>query len=623
MSNVGGEGMDWHNDADANDDSAADRDYGGGEVDMVLPANFDRQRSFDVDNIDMEKLFSQEDAETEEIMWEEAVKAVVGDMGLTPDAAAVQYGADAFPPQSPQWAYSQQMGQMGQLPRGSMYPPNPAAYGYYPYPQMMGAPPPQGYEQCPHAMHGQYYPPGAPPAAPPAALEAAALGVRSSMNEQVPVDKNAPPPASPAALEAAADSLHKNALGMRRSMNEVDVGGDDIVNGIGMYLFIYVDFSELFVVQSNVNIILPYFYIIIIIDNEVSNLREVILNEGLHNEVFDCCTSSSSITLPFYNNLGQGVSHGVPRESRFTFPTISIRLGTLIQTGHWEDIESEVNGVRGVVEWCNGELFVSAQTMGSGNNCITAREDIGKLVKLISYYEIKEATSLLELALWKVQLDQVDKANPIPRRKCRIDVPGPVKDMILQYLHERQIKFNLSTSSGKFHVYAGNAVLLPYLIFYSPNQSYAQQYLSPLMPTTKKRHDANHVVWLNLVSLLLLLIIIIIMAYHQLSTNNVFLLLLHKVNYRPFPLPPHRVNGLMPQLVQYLKEPRRRLLEQSNLYQDDGCANLLRVTPICVDLGIVTVRCQLWGVMMKQGSNQILLPTHVNYPLLHQMWNLH
>jgi len=123
MSNVGGEGMDWHNDADANDDSAADRDYGGGEVDMVLPANFDRQRSFDVDNIDMEKLFSQEDAETEEIMWEDAVMAVVGDMGLTPDAAAVQYGADAFPPQSPQWAYSQQMGQMGQLPQSRGGPP--------------------------------------------------------------------------------------------------------------------------------------------------------------------------------------------------------------------------------------------------------------------------------------------------------------------------------------------------------------------------------------------------------------------------------------------------------------------------------------------------------------------
>ena len=56
---------------------------------------------------------------------------------------------------------------------------------------------------------------------------------------------------------------------------------------------------------------------------------------------------------------------------------------------------------------------------------------------MISYYELKEATSTFELALWKFKLDQVDEANPIPRKKCRMDVPGPVKDIILQYLpHE-------------------------------------------------------------------------------------------------------------------------------------------------------------------------------------------
>ena len=37
-------------------------------------------------------------------------------------------------------------------------------------------------------------------------------------------------------------------------------------------------------------------------------------------------------------------------------------------------------------------------------------------------------------ALWKFKLDQVDEDNPIPRKNCRIDVLGPVKDIILQYL---------------------------------------------------------------------------------------------------------------------------------------------------------------------------------------------
>ncbi len=67
--------------------------------------------------------------------------------------------AQPFPPQPLQQAYWP-----NQL-APSLYPPNPTAYGYYPYPQMMV---PQGYEQYPHAsMYGQYFPPGAPTAYAP------------------------------------------------------------------------------------------------------------------------------------------------------------------------------------------------------------------------------------------------------------------------------------------------------------------------------------------------------------------------------------------------------------------------------------------------------------------------
>ena len=40
------------------------------------------------------------------------------------------------------------------------------------------------------------------------------------------------------------------------------------------------------------------------------------------------------------------------------------------------------------------------------------------------------------MRLWKFKLDQVDKVDPIPRKTCRMDVPGPVKDIILQYGNE-------------------------------------------------------------------------------------------------------------------------------------------------------------------------------------------
>ena len=195
---------------------------------------------------------------------------------------------------------------------------------------------------------------------------------------------------------------------------------------------------------------------------DCNNLIEVVLHDGLQKigEVaFHGCTSLSSIALPstvtkidystFYNcrNLREVMFNGVPRVigqyafygcsslEIFTIPTISTRLNTLIHTGHWEEIENGMDTVRGVVQRIRGGYFVSTQAMGGGGrNWNTAREDLGKIIRLISYYELKEATSIFELALWKFKLDQVDKANPIPRKKCRMDVPGPVKDIILQYL---------------------------------------------------------------------------------------------------------------------------------------------------------------------------------------------
>ena len=191
------------------------------------------------------------------------------------------------------------------------------------------------------------------------------------------------------------------------------------------------------------------------------NLKEVVFNDGLQkigDSAFYYCTPLSSITLPSTvieigsyafkdcSNLRDVIFHGVPRKigqyafsdctplERFTFPTISSRLDNLIQTGHWDEINNGVDIVRGVVERSGDDFFASAQTMDRGRNWNRVRDDLDKIVRLISSYELKEGTSIFELALWKFKLDQVDEDNPIPRKKCRMDVPGPVKDIILQYL---------------------------------------------------------------------------------------------------------------------------------------------------------------------------------------------
>jgi len=57
---------------------------------------------------------------------------------------------------------------------------------------------------------------------------------------------------------------------------------------------------------------------------------------------------------------------------------------------------------------------------------------------VIAYYEIKEATTLFELALWKSNMNQTEaeQTNITNRDECRIEGPGPVKDIILQYYHK-------------------------------------------------------------------------------------------------------------------------------------------------------------------------------------------
>jgi hypothetical protein len=92
-----------------------------------------------------------------------------------------------------------------------------------------------------------------------------------------------------------------------------------------------------------------------------------------------------------------------------------------------------LNQIRGVLQWENNKLFVSRPTH---QNWDYIRRDFGRIAQLVSYYELKEATSTFELALWKFNLDQADatNTNDTDRIAYRINVPGPVKDTMLQYL---------------------------------------------------------------------------------------------------------------------------------------------------------------------------------------------
>ena len=196
-----------------------------------------------------------------------------------------------------------------------------------------------------------------------------------------------------------------------------------------------------------------------------TNLQDVVLNSGLKRigrNAFGRCTLER-ITIPstvcisdwaFDNctNLREVVIHnegvqvggksfvGCTSLQRFKFSSLSTRLNNVIQA--WQrDIETKLDDIS-AVEWRAGELViptVSRQIEGQWGRVETSaqvdEEKLDKIVRLIRYYELKEATSLFELALWKAKIDQVDDVvERASRGAYRVDVPGPVKDTILHYL---------------------------------------------------------------------------------------------------------------------------------------------------------------------------------------------
>jgi len=152
-----------------------------------------------------------------------------------------------------------------------------------------------------------------------------------------------------------------------------------------------------------------------------TNLREVVINNEdilIGNKAFSECTSLE----------------------RFSFPSLSTRLTNIIQAGQ-TDIKAKMDDIP-AVEWRDGELIIPAEHLYVVNPFVPAqnlveadKEKLDKVVQLIRYYEIKEATTLFELALWKCKINQaVNDDEPANRKAYRIEVPGPVKDTILQYL---------------------------------------------------------------------------------------------------------------------------------------------------------------------------------------------
>jgi len=239
-----------------------------------------------------------------------------------------------------------------------------------------------------------------------------------------------------------------------------DVVLSDGLKKIGSYVFRDCQALQRITVPSTVDEISSNAFIY------CENLREVVLNDGIKKikaDAFGRCFSIERITIPstvvaieqyafhhcsrlreiVVNNEGVQIDdqafYNCISLERFKFTTLFTRLKNIIQAGQ-RDIEVKMDDIS-AVEWRGGELIIPAvrreKHNGSGRVVIIAgvdKEKLNKIEGLIVHYEMKEATTLFELALWKAKIDQADTSNPADRDACRTEVPGPVKDDILQYL---------------------------------------------------------------------------------------------------------------------------------------------------------------------------------------------
>lgn len=167
---------------------------------------------------------------------------------------------------------------------------------------------------------------------------------------------------------------------------------------------------------------------------------------GTNNWAFENCEGLREVEVLSSNgtpNLGKGVFARCIALERITFPGISSRLSYLPE-GSSANIDTKINGLS-LVELSNGMIFApiaaeseilstgDAYAEGRGAYWNTVQQNMNDIINWIRYFEMKEATTLFELALWKAMIDQ-EESHLSNRKACRIDVPGPVKNAIMQYL---------------------------------------------------------------------------------------------------------------------------------------------------------------------------------------------
>ena len=186
-----------------------------------------------------------------------------------------------------------------------------------------------------------------------------------------------------------------------------------------------------------------------------TKLKSVVLNNGLKqigNEAFANCSSLESITFPstltkignrafkdcsglkenIYTRSGVDytIEYGLNHVRGCPLAVRKYHLTNIVEISHLNELEKKIDAIDGsTIQVRDGYLIVP---LPQANRL----QSMKKVADLLRYYESKETTTLIELALWKATIDQTEEEDhPIGRDACRVELPGPARHLILKYAY--------------------------------------------------------------------------------------------------------------------------------------------------------------------------------------------
>mmetsp|Transcript_40780 Transcript_40780/g.85663 ORF Transcript_40780/g.85663 Transcript_40780/m.85663 type:complete len:360 (+) Transcript_40780:163-1242(+) len=151
------------------------------------------------------------------------------------------------------------------------------------------------------------------------------------------------------------------------------------------------------------------------------------------SEAFMCCRSLTELLLnEGLQMIGEDAFHQCESLQYAKFPSISMRLGSIACDRGRSDISHEIDDNLDI-EVVDGEFLIDCHPLRGWRSWNSFRESLNRILRLMTYYELKEATTIFELALWKSKVSEGSNIGDANRCACRIEVPGPVKDTFMQY----------------------------------------------------------------------------------------------------------------------------------------------------------------------------------------------